>query len=157
VTKKVVSEKRHAPTATHHETQQAQAGNLPPLPDRQTTATVASPTPPICVECGTVQNIRQVRIQPETSPLGVIAGGVIGGLLGNQVGGGNGRAVATVAGAVGGAYAGNQVEKNMHSETHSEITVRFDDGSIRTFPRQEAGRWRQGDRIRMNNGMLLPI
>jgi outer membrane lipoprotein SlyB len=61
-----------------------------------------------------------------------------------------------VAAAAGGAYAGHQIERNMGGEKQVEVTVRFDDGSIRTLPQQTAGRWHQGDRVRMNNGQLLP-
>lgn len=114
-------------------------------------------SPPICRECGTIESLHEVKTQAAGTGLGAIAGGVLGGLLGNQVGRGNGRDAATIVAAVGGAYAGHQVEKNVRADKQIEMTVRFDDGSIRTFSQQEASRWRQGDRIRLSNGNLLPI
>jgi hypothetical protein len=127
---------------------------LPPPPPMANAGPV---TPPICRECGTIEMIREIKAAGEGSGLGAVAGGLLGGLLGHQVGRGSGRDVATVVGAAGGAFAGHQVEKNTHGESHVEITVRFDDDSIRTINQQEASRWRQGDRIRLRNGNLLPI
>jgi len=157
--KKVLKEKPAKPTATasgdakqaseQHSTQQAYGNqaqeNLPPVA-----------AAPICYECGVVDGVRETRVKQEGSGLGAIAGGVLGGLLGNQVGKGTGKTVATVAAAAGGAYAGHQIERNMGGEKQAEVTIRFDDGSIRTLPQQVAGRWHQGDRVRMSNGQLLP-
>ena len=110
----------------------------------------------ICPDCGVVENVREEQTRGEGSGLGAIAGGVLGGLLGNQVGKGSGKTVATVVAAAGGAYAGHQVERNMGAHKQAEVTVRFEDGSIRTFTQQVAGRWQTGDRVRLNNGGLQP-
>lgn len=127
----------------------AAADKRPPVTGTPVAAT-------ICNECGTVESVREMKVKAEGSGLGAMAGGLLGGLLGNQVGKGDGRTAATVAVAVGGAYAGHQIERNVRAEKQVEITVRFDDGSIRTFSQQEASRWHQGDRVRLSNGSLLP-
>lgn len=122
--------------------------NAPPAPVQ---------TAAICRDCGTVESVRELAAKGEGSGLGAIAGGVIGGLLGNRVGGGNGRKVMTVAGAAGGAYAGHEVEKRMRGETRYEVTVRLDDGSVRTYVETQAPLWRSGDRVRIDDGRLRPI
>lgn len=114
------------------------------------------PPPATCRDCGTVKSIRTVSTQGQGTGLGAVAGGVIGGVLGHQIGKGHGNTVATVAGAAGGAYAGHQVEKNVRSDQYLEVSVRFDDGKVRSF-RQDAGaRWQVGDRVRQTDGGLVP-
>ena len=110
-----------------------------------------------CNNCGSVAEVREVHVKGGGSGLGAVAGGVVGGLLGNQVGGGRGKTVATVAGVAGGAYAGHQVEKNVRSERQFQVTVRFDDGAVRTYNQTSASGWRNGDRVRLENGSLRTI
>ena len=107
-----------------------------------------------CRECGTVESIREVKHEGQSTGLGAIGGGVLGGLLGNQVGGGKGKTVGAVVGAVGGAYAGNAVEKNVRSTKSYEITVRFDDGNTRVFSEAQPPALQYGDRVRLHNGQL---
>jgi outer membrane lipoprotein SlyB len=116
----------------------------------------AAVTPPVCRECGTVENVHEVASQGEGSGLGAIAGGVLGGVLGHQVGRGTGKDLATIAGAVGGAFAGNQVEKNVRSNKQYEVAVRFDDGSVRSYTISNTA-WHTGDRVRLSNGSLTPL
>jgi outer membrane lipoprotein SlyB len=78
------------------------------------------------------------------------------GLLGHQVGRGKGNTAATVVGAVGGAVAGHQTEKYVRSEKQLQVTVHFEDGSVRTINQESGSRWQVGDRVRLNNGTLLP-
>ncbi|MDP3033068.1 MAG: glycine zipper 2TM domain-containing protein [Rhodocyclaceae bacterium] len=125
---------------------QAPATPAPPPP-------VAAPAP--CQTCGVIDNVREVTQAGEGSGLGAVAGGVIGGILGHQVGGGTGKKIATVAGAAGGAYAGHQVEKSQKKTTHYEITVRMRDGSFRTVTQDSAPAWRIGERVRVENGVLV--
>lgn len=112
--------------------------------------------PPLCRECGTVDNIQEITVKGEPTGVGAVAGGVLGGVLGHQVGKGRGRDAATVVGAIGGAVGGHQIEKNVRSEKQYQVTVRFDDGSVRTFT-QTNTTWRTGDRVRLVNGALGPL
>ena len=80
----------------------------------------------------------------------------MGGLLGNQIGRGKGNTAATIVGAVGGGVAGHQVEKQVRADKQSQITVRFEDGSLRTVDQEGGSRWQVGDRVRLSNGSLLP-
>ena len=131
---------------------------LPRAPDRapvQLTAT--APAKPRCVHCGNVESVREITTRAQGSGVGAAGGAILGGLLGNQVGGGNGRQLATVAGAVGGAVVGNQVEGSMKASHSYAIRVRLDDGSRRTFHQQDAPGWRDGDRVRVENGALRSV
>jgi outer membrane lipoprotein SlyB len=112
--------------------------------------------PTVCRDCGTVEAIRDVSAPAEASGLGAVAGGVVGGLLGNQVGRGKGNTAATIVGAVGGAFAGHQTEKYVRADKQSQVTVRFEDGSSRSFSQEGGNRWQVGDRVRLSNGSLLP-
>lgn len=134
-------------------------GAVAPAPTFVTTAhepayPVATPQPSICNECGVVEAVREVAVEPKASGGGAIAGGLLGGLIANQIGKGSGRSIATVLGAVGGAYAGNYIEKTIKESKRYEVVVRFEDGSTRTFNSESAPDWKNGDHVRLQNGLL---
>ncbi|MDB5811403.1 MAG: 17 kDa surface antigen [Betaproteobacteria bacterium] len=109
---------------------------------------------PPCSNCGTVDSIRTIEKAGEGSAVGMIAGGVLGGLLGHQIGRGSGNTAATIIGAAGGAYAGNQVEKNVKKVLHYDVSVRMDDGSLRTVNYDVEPGFRTGDKVRFIDGRL---
>lgn len=108
----------------------------------------------ICHECGRVESVRVVQTAANPSGVGVVGGAVVGGLLGNQVGKGSGRSLATVAGVVGGGFAGNEIEKRTRTASTYEVSVRMEDGKIRSFPYNNQPAWGIGDRVRVENGYL---
>lgn len=108
----------------------------------------------VCMDCGTIAGVRTVEQAGQSSGVGAVAGGVVGAVLGNQIGSGRGRSLATIAGAAGGAYAGNQIEKSRNKAVRYEISVRMDDGSTRSVTQDSAPSWREGDRVRLVNGVL---
>ncbi|MBI2318291.1 MAG: glycine zipper 2TM domain-containing protein [Betaproteobacteria bacterium] len=116
----------------------------------------AAAAKPKCAECGVVEAVREVEKKGEASGLGAVGGAVAGGVLGSQVGGGRGKDVMTVVGAVGGALAGHQIEKKVKSTKSYEITVRFEDGTTRTFTEPNQPAWRQGDKVKVINGQIQP-
>ncbi len=116
---------------------------------------VAVAMPPICRECGTVESVREVTVEAKGSGGGAVAGGLVGGIIGNQWGRGATRDIATVLGAVGGAYAGNHIEKSVKESKRYDVTVRFEDGSTRTFSGDTPPVWHSGDRVRLQNGTLI--
>jgi outer membrane lipoprotein SlyB len=118
---------------------------------RESTRTTRAP---VCYECGRIESVTTVQSQSAPTGVGMVAGGVIGGLLGNQVGGGNGKKLMTVAGAVGGGYAGHEIEKSRSTHTTYQVRVRMEDGTLRTFPFNNAPQWNTGDRIRVVDGYL---
>lgn len=115
---------------------------------------VAAPTPAVCKECGVVETVREIAVEPKASGGGAIAGGLVGGLIANQIGKGAARSIATVIGAASGAYAGNYLEKSIKQTKSYEVLVRFEDGSTQTFSTESAPAWRSGDRVRLQNGLL---
>ena len=136
----------------------AQTASQPAAATDSTAAAAKAPEAvkpaPVCTNCGVVTSVNAVKQQGEGSGLGAVAGGVVGGLLGNQIGGGTGKKIATVAGAAGGAFAGHQVEKNMKSTTTYDVTVKMDDGAVRTFPYDAQPAFQAGSRVRVVNGTL---
>ena len=131
----------------------------PALFQQQVPPAVAAPAPPppLCATCGIVDSIRITEKPGEGSAVGVIAGGLLGGLLGHQIGQGRGNTAATIVGAAGGAYAGHQVEKNAKRTLHYDVTVRMDDGTLRTIGYEVEPGFRSGDKVRFIDGRLTRI
>lgn len=129
----------------------AQAETVPVAP------AAAPSAPPPCLNCGTVDNVREVKQEGKGSGIGAVAGGLLGGILGHQVGQGSGNKLATVLGAVGGAYAGHQVEKSRNESLRYEIAVKMDDGTHRTLTQESVPAWRIGERVRVENGTVQPL
>lgn len=113
--------------------------------------------PAICNSCGTIQSVQEISNKGEGTGLGAVAGGVLGGLLGSQIGGGNGKKAMAVVGAAGGAFAGHEVEKRVRGETQYQITVRFDDGSTRSYNETTPTQLQSGDRVRLESGRLVML
>lgn len=110
---------------------------------------------PVCRDCGVVESVRAITKKGEASGVGAVAGGVLGAALGNQVGGGNGRKAMTVIGAVGGGVAGHEIEKRAKSTTVHQVTVRMDDGSVRTI--EQATAPQTGERVQVEGNKLRPL
>jgi len=115
----------------------------------------AGPGTPICNDCGKVTAVRVVEKEGDTGAVGMIAGGVAGALLGRQVGAGRGRDVATVAGAAGGAYAGNKIEGKMKATKTWAVSVRFDNGSERTFNFESDPGMIAGDPVKASGSSIV--
>ena len=119
-------------------------------PTAQPKKTTAAP----CANCGVVEAINAVQVKGKTSGVGAVAGGVAGGVLGNAVGGshGAGNAVLTVGGEVGGAFAGDAIEGHVKKQTVWRVTVRLEDGSVRTLQQGAQPPFAVGDRVRIVEG-----
>lgn len=142
----------HAGTTAH-----APAAPAPqaatPVVVAQTPVLAPVPAPaPVCANCGTVEAVTPVTRQGKGSGAGAVAGGVVGAVLGNQVGGGDGRTVATILGAVGGGLAGNAIEKNTKKTTVYAVSVRMDDGAVRSF--EEASAPAVGAKVKVEGAAL---
>ncbi len=109
-----------------------------------------------CYDCGVVESVNEVERAGDGTGLGAVGGAIAGGALGNTMGRGRGNLAMSVLGAVGGAIAGHQVEKKVRSAKSYEITVRFDDGSMRTISQATPPAWRAGDKVRMDGGSIQP-
>jgi outer membrane lipoprotein SlyB len=103
---------------------------------------------------GVVDRIEVVR-KDSPNVAGTIIGGIVGGLIGHQIGSGRGNTAATIAGAAGGAYAGNQIEgRNRAANETFRVTVRMDDGSMRTLMTDNITDLRTGDRVRLDGNNI---
>jgi outer membrane lipoprotein SlyB len=100
-------------------------------PARQATTKTAT-TAAVCSTCGVVQSVTPVKQKGEATGVGAVGGAVVGGLIGNQMGGGSGKKAMTVIGAVGGGAAGHEIEKRARGTTVYRVSVRMNDGSVRT-------------------------
>ncbi|MBC8751388.1 MULTISPECIES: glycine zipper 2TM domain-containing protein [Paraburkholderia] len=108
-----------------------------------------------CSTCGTVVAISAVRHEGHGTGIGAVGGAVAGGVVGNQFGAGGGRTAMTLLGALGGGFAGNSVEKHLRSTTSYSVRVRMEDGKTRYFTYSEAPPFRDGERVRVQNGGLV--
>lgn len=115
-------------------------------------AAPAAPATRACADCGVVHSIQHVEEEGKSSGLGAVAGGVLGGVLGHQIGSGRGNTVATIAGAGVGAYAGNKVEKNQKATSYWNVSIRMDDGRMRSFHYSNKPDVNEGERVKLIDG-----
>jgi outer membrane lipoprotein SlyB len=108
-----------------------------------------------CDNCGTVTDVKSIKVKGQGTGAGAVVGGVLGGVIGHQIGGGRGKDVATVAGAAGGAYAGHQTEKNIKSRMRYQVLVKLENGQSRTFTYNSPTSYRVGDKIKVDAGKLV--
>ena len=103
-----------------------------------------------------IESINVVEVSGEGGYLGKIAGGVLGAAIGSQIGQGRGKTAAEIAGAVGGVVAGNEVEKRAKKTRHYDVTARLQDGGTQTISYETEPAFRVGDKVRVENGALVP-
>ena len=111
---------------------------------------------PVCANCGTVEAINAIQVKGDGSYIGLIGGGLAGVVLGSQIGNGRGRTAAQVLGAAGGALAGREIEKNVRKNTHYEVVTRLESGGTQTVTYPTAPAFKVGDRVRIENNLLVP-
>ncbi|MGF6856834.1 glycine zipper 2TM domain-containing protein [Paraburkholderia sp. CI3] len=149
-----------APTQQQYaQQQQAQAApQYAPQPEPQAAPQYAQQPAPhaaYCSTCGTVVAISAVRHEGHGTGIGAVGGAVAGGVVGNQFGAGGGRTAMTLLGALGGGFAGNSVEKHLRSTTSYSVRVHMEDGKTRYFTYSEPPPFRDGERVRVQNGGLV--
>ncbi|MBN3789213.1 glycine zipper 2TM domain-containing protein [Burkholderia sp. Bp8963] len=104
------------------------------------------------VRMGTVDSVRAVRIQSDGggSAIGTLGGGALGAVAGSAIGGGKGSILTAIAGGLAGAVAGNAIGENMSTANGVEITVRLDNGDLRSITQAASGEvFRAGERVRL--------
>lgn len=109
----------------------------------------------VCAECGKVTSVKVNEKEGESTPLGMIAGGVAGAVLGHQVGAGRGKDIATIAGAAGGAYAGHKVEQKVRSTKVWVVNVHFDNGEDRSFNFESDPGYAAGDTVKQSGNSVI--
>ena len=104
-----------------------------------------------CVDCGVVVEVRQVEVKGKGTGMGAVAGGVAGAVLGHEIGESN---TGTVLGAAGGAVVGHQIERQVRTTTRFHVDVRMGDGTVKTVVFDKQPSWKNGDRVRLQDGKL---
>ena len=117
----------------------------------------AAAAPPIraCLDCGVIEDVRQIVHEGQGSGLGAIAGGVLGAALGSNLGKGHGRTLASLAAAIGGGMIGNQIEKSRNQKIGYQVSLRMEDGTKRSIEIPSVPSWRIGDAVRLVNGSIV--
>lgn len=119
--------------------------------------TMSAESPPaaaICTQCGMVEGIREVSQEGESTGLGTVAGGLVGGILGRQLSD-SGSFLGMLLGMAGGAYAGNKFEQHRNKVSHYEVSVRMEDGTLRTLTYESRPAWQVGERVRFGTGGVV--
>jgi outer membrane lipoprotein SlyB len=106
------------------------------------------------VQMGTVESVREVKIEGTKSGVGSTAGAVVGGVAGSEVGGGKGQIVGGVLGAVVGGVAGAAAEEGVTRQKGVEITVKLDSGRMIAVTQAAEPNevFRVGERVRILSG-----
>lgn len=105
------------------------------------------------VKTGTVESVRQVKLEGTKSPVGTVAGGAVGGIAGSSVGHGRGSAVGAVVGAVVGGIAGAAAEEGITRKDGLEITIKLDGGGLIAIVQEADEVFKAGERVRiLENG-----
>ncbi len=104
------------------------------------------------VRYGTVESVRQVSIDRGQTGVGTAGGAVIGGVAGSSIGGGRGQIITSVLGAIAGGIAGQAMEGGLSKKTGLEITVRFENGEVRSIVQEADEMFYAGDRVRVLSG-----
>ena len=127
------------------------------MPPAQQARPLAQPSPQAAPSghLGRVSQIEAIRERPPGTGKGAVVGGVLGALVGNQFGHGGGKAAMTVVGAAGGAVAGNNVERNINKRIVGyRVTVKLDNGKLRTYEKPRLDGLQVGDRVRIDGQRL---
>jgi len=104
------------------------------------------------VQMGTVESVREVKIEGTKSNIGSTAGAVVGGVAGSNVGGGKGQIIGGVLGAVAGGVAGSAIEEGTTKQKGLEITVKLDGGRMIAVTQAADEIFNKGDRVRILSG-----
>lgn len=104
------------------------------------------------VRLGTVEFVKEVKIEGTKSGLGTTAGGIAGGVAGSTIGGGRGSTLAALGGAIAGAIAGTAAEEGLTRRDGLEITVRLDSGGVIAVVQEADVLFAAGDRVRVLTG-----
>ncbi len=102
------------------------------------------------VRMGVIEEVRMVKIDEGESGLGVLGGGAAGAVAGSQLGKGRGALLAAIAGGLVGALAGHVADQAYNTSQGLELTVRLDNGEIRSITQAGTGEaFKAGDRVRL--------
>jgi len=110
------------------------------------------------VRMAVVESVRNVTIANPETGVGTMSGAALGGIAGSGAGRGNGQAAMGVVGAVAGAIIGSHVENKANNRPGFEITVRLDNGELRSITQLADEMFQPGERVRLlSNGYTTRV
>ena len=119
-----------------------------------TTRTWGEPYQP-ALQYGWVERITEtVQTQQGDPAGGAAAGAVVGGLLGAAIDDGPG---GLIVGALGGAMVGAAASQGTAQQVFYDVTVRFEEGYVRTFRYEGALPFKVGDEVSWDGRRLARI
>lgn len=101
-----------------------------------------------CFSCAKVVAIEPIPENSSNVALGSIIGAIVGGVVGHQFGSGSGQTITTIGGAVAGAAIGSQVTNGGRYDYR--VTVRRNNGAMRTFVVDKAPNYGVGTIVKLN-------
>jgi outer membrane lipoprotein SlyB len=105
---------------------------------------------------GQVTQIRETVEELRGDPAaGAVAGAVVGGVVGSALSGGRGG--GGFLGAVTGAMIGADASRGGGARWIYEVTVRYDDGSLRTYSYAGQAPFRVGDEVILSSSGLARL
>ncbi len=110
----------------------------------------------VCSDCGVISNIQQIKTDGEGTGMGAVSGAAAGGYAGNQFGGGKGKIATTAAGVLAGAAAGHYAEKKIRATTVHRLTIRMDDGNVRTVDIADLNGMTLGTKVKVSGNTVYP-
>lgn len=106
------------------------------------------------VQMGTVESVREVKLEGTKSGVGTLAGAAVGGVAGSEIGRGKGAVVGSILGAVAGGVAGAAAEEGTTRQKGIEVTVKLDGGRMIAITQaaDDKETFKAGDRVRILSG-----
>ncbi len=105
------------------------------------------------VRLGTVESLREVRIQPgKPGAVGILGGAIAGAAVGHTLGQGGGNSAATALGTLAGAVAGKAAQNQAETQNGVEITIRLDSGYVIAVTQGADEKFRVGERVQVLGG-----
>lgn len=101
------------------------------------------------VRLATVESVREVTIDRRPTGVGTGAGAVVGGVAGSNIGQGKGAIIGTVLGAVAGGVAGHAIEGQVANTKGIELTVRLENGELRSIVQEATEVFHPGEKVRL--------
>jgi outer membrane lipoprotein SlyB len=108
------------------------------------------------VQTAQVTDVRDIAVRGgRPSGVGSFVGAVLGSVAGSRIGSGTGSAAAGIGGALAGGMAGQRLEESGMGSSTTELTVRLDNGDVRTYRVDRTEQYRIGDTVKLMtaNGM----
>lgn len=124
----------------------------PPAPSM-----VSSTQGSFLVQNAQVTEVKDVVLRDgHNSGIGSFVGSILGGIAGSRIGSGTGSTIAGIGGAVAGGMAGQHAEQSGSGRSSTEVTVRLDNGELRTFAVAPNESFRVGETVKVttNNGQV---